>query len=57
VYQFEDILRKERQGAKAQRFSWRLNYFAPLREIKRKIVSDFKLIYCQRAGAPHGENW
>ena len=57
MYQFEDILRKERQGAKSQRFSWRLNYFAPLREIKRKIVSDFKLIYCQRAGAPHGENW
>jgi len=45
MYQFEDISRKERQGAKSQRFSRRLIFFAPLREIKRKIVSDFKLIH------------
>jgi len=57
VYQFEDISRKERQGAKSQRVSWRLNYFAPLREIKRKIVSDFKLRHYHRARYPHGESW
>jgi len=45
MHQFKYISRKERLGAEAQRFSWRLNYFAPLREIRRKIISDFKLMH------------
>jgi len=45
MHQFKYFSHKERQGAEAQRFSWRLNYFAPLREIRRKIISDFKLMH------------